>query len=142
MVWFLGDSTSHNGSMYGQRGVLEGMISFLSSLFSISSPNFRPRADSIQLVPLLLFLVRGHAKGNCGWRHRSRKLRNVLQQRRPHTADTPPVPPAAATSPDQNQESNVLFWAASNLDTQLIALHAVLGSSDPRTVPGEWNKRN
>ena len=108
MVWFLGDSTSHNGSMYGQRGVLEGMISFLSSLFSISSPNFRPRADSIQLVLLLLFLVRGTPKatadGSISHENSETSCNNAVPTEIANhdTADTPPVPPAAATSPDQN----------------------------------------
>ena len=43
------------------------------------------------------------------------------------------------TLPDQNQESNVLSWAASesHLDTQLTALHAVLGCNNSRAVPSE-----
>ncbi|KAF8462662.1 hypothetical protein DFH94DRAFT_831793 [Russula ochroleuca] len=59
-------------------------------------------------------------------------------------ADTPPVPPAAAASPDQNQTNNTLFSAVSNLDAQLTALHAALpprtafllfsGHSDPRSM--------
>ena len=58
------------------------------------------------------------------------------------TADTPPVPPTAA-SPDQNDD-NVLFSAVSNLNAQLTALHAALppqtafllfsGHSDPRSM--------
>jgi len=59
-------------------------------------------------------------------------------------ANTPPVPPAAAASPDQNQTNNTLFSAVSNLDAQLTALHAALpprtafllfsGHSDPRSM--------
>ena len=45
-------------------------------------------------------------------------------------ADSLSVPPTAA-SPDQNQNSNVLFSAVSNLNAQLTALNAAL---PPRTA--------
>lgn len=56
-------------------------------------------------------------------------------------ADTPPLPPTAA-SPDQKENDNVLFSAVSGLNAQLTKLHAALpqrtafllfsGHSDPR----------
>jgi RNA exonuclease 1 len=65
-----------------------------------------------------------------------------------HTAvatdtDTPPSPPTA-TSPDQNQDNNVLFSAVTDLNAQLTTLHDALpprtafllfsGHSDPRSM--------
>jgi hypothetical protein len=57
--------------------------------------------------------------------------------------DAPPSPPTA-TSPDQNQNNNVLFSAVTNLNAQLATLHAALpprtafllfsGHSDPRSM--------
>ena len=57
--------------------------------------------------------------------------------------DTTPSPPTA-TSPDQNQNNNVLFSAVTDLNAQLTTLHAALpprtafllfsGHSDPRSM--------
>lgn len=64
--------------------------------------------------------------------------------------DTPPSPPAA-TSPDHNQNNDVLFSAVTNLNVQLTTLHAALpprtafllfsGHSDPRSMSALATRR-
>ena len=163
MAWYLADGTSHDGRMYERRGgarrgaqrfgfarvcvcandgvggCLGLYVGLLLSHSSILNFLICPSPSSPSGVT---------PKANDGGPENTETARNdaapTENANHAAAADTPPMPPAAAP-PEQNQnDTNILFSAVSNLNAQLTALHAALpqrtafllfsGHSDPRAM--------
>lgn len=128
------------------RWVVRGLVlSSLSSLLPL--PTFEPELTRSFPVPGVT--PKTGADGGVGSENPETSRNNTIPiEKANHDAvatenDAPPSPPTA-TSPDQNQNNNVLFSAATNLNAQLTTLHAALppqtafllfsGHSDPRSM--------
>jgi hypothetical protein len=128
------------------RWVVRGLVlSPLSSLLPL--PTFDP--ELTRSFSLSGVTPKTGADGGVGSENPETSRNNTIPiEKANHAAvatdtDTPPSPPMA-TSPDQNQNNNVLFSAVTNLNAQLTTLHAALpprtafllfsGHSDPRNM--------
>jgi RNA exonuclease 1 len=128
------------------RWVVRGLVlSSLSSLLPL--PTFDP--ELTRSFPLSGVTPKTGADGGVGSENPETSRNNTIPiEKANHSAvatetGTPPSPPTA-TSPDQNQNNNVLFSAVTDLNAQLTTLHAALpprtafllfsGHSDPRNM--------